>query len=97
MESRCSKNQFAHAHATVTELSCPSFAGISSVMAWYRLAEMSLVIPSIWPDEHPLWNLVGIEILVEHSMVLNLSQSVKFVSHNSSRDYQIPVSSSLAV
>lgn len=64
----------AHSPATVTDESCPSSASEVSIMSEGGAIRRST---HIWCDEHPLRQLIVIEVFVEHSKVLDLCQTVR--------------------
>ena len=65
-------NDLAHAPAVVTEVSCPSFAGIISEFGGVSRRRHT----HVWGNEHPLWELVVREICVEHGKVLQFGQTI---------------------
>jgi len=40
----------------------------------------------VWCDEHPLWQLVGLQVLLEHGEVLDLGETVRVVGNGVKQD-----------
>lgn len=40
----------------------------------------------VWCDEHPLWQLVGLQVLLEHGKILDLGETVCVVGNGVKQD-----------
>jgi hypothetical protein len=67
------RNDLAHAAAVVTEVSWPSFAGTISIRSW----NSGELLTHVWSYEHPLGELIIVQISLEHSKVLDLGKAIQ--------------------